>query len=119
MHKNMVNKHLIDALITSKLNVSDKLYVLDDYSLAYLEQIKNIYNCDDYKNNNEKYKAMLVVAGEDDVTKICRDIRQCIVNMSRYPYITEYDNSEENLSTDMLYVQMVITHNRRMREGEQ
>ena len=53
MHKNMVNKHLIDALITSKLNVSDKLYVLDDYSLAYLEQIKNIYNCDDYKNNND------------------------------------------------------------------
>lgn len=116
--KNMINENLMDVLITSKMNVSDSLYDLDDSSLSYLKQLLNIYQSDEYDNSIDKYKAMLLSAGEDKVTKICRDIRLCINNLSRVPYVAEYDHSEEELSNDMVYVQMLINHNSQKKEGE-
>ncbi len=111
MVSNKINFNLINLLVTSKMNVPEKMYALNDASLEYLKKLLEIYNNDKYENNINKYIDMLDVVEQQSVTKICRDIRMCITNLSRTPYIKEYDNSENELSKDMQYILMIIQYN--------
>ena len=100
------------------MNVSHELYDLDEASLEYLEGLMKIYSDNTYKNNIDKYNKMLDFAGQQGLTKICRDIRLCITNLSRNPYVKEYDNSEKELATDMVYIKMIIQQNSQKKDGD-
>ena len=118
MQKERVNHYLIDLLITSKMNLPHEMLVLNRVSLEYLERIEKVFNTHTFHNSVEKYQTMLGIAGQNRRTKICRDIRQCIENLSIVPYVAEYDPSEEELKTDMLYIQMILDYNAQIKQEQ-
>ena len=110
MREEAVDYHMIDCLLNQKPE-NNKIPRLNEKSTCYLEKIKELYYSEN-KDKIEKYKQMLKIAGEDSVTKICRDIRQCIINLQRKPYLEEYDNSERELGADICYINTIIGMNK-------
>lgn len=110
MEEEIIEYHIIDCLLNTKPNI-EKIPRLNSKSISYLKQIQKIYYDEKENTKIEKYKEMLSFAGEDSVTKICRDIRQCILNLQREPYYSEYDKSEEELEKDICYINSIIGMN--------
>lgn len=110
MRKETVDYHVIDCLLNQKPE-NNKIPRLNEKSIHYLEQIQELYYSEN-KDKIEKYEQMLKIAGENSVTKICRDINQCISNLRREPYLEEYDNSERELEKDICYINTIIGINK-------
>ena len=68
---------------------------------VYLNHKTNIDKIDKYKN-------MLDYIGNESMSTIARDIRQCIINLKRNPYMEEYDKSEKTLEEDIFYIQYIL-----------
>lgn len=106
MREDVVDYHVIDFLLNQKPK-TDKIPKLNDKSIQYLKKIRDLYYTE-VPDKIEKYCSMLDFAGKNEVTKICRDIRQCIVNLQKEPYFEEYDNSEHELELDICYINSII-----------
>lgn len=107
MKEEKIEFHTIDILLNRGFE-NDIPIKLNNESIQYLKGILTLYN---EKNDDEKinkYRKMLEFAGKDSMTKICRDIRQCIMNLQRKPYNEQYDHSEEILIEDILHINSII-----------
>lgn len=106
-----IQYHLIDILLNAKPEIK-QIPKLNVKTIQYLKEIKRLYYDEKESNKIEKYKRLLSFAGENSVTKICRDIRQCITNLNREPYYAEYDKSEQELEKDICYINSIIGMNK-------
>lgn len=106
MKQEVIDYHVIDCLLNQKPK-NDEIPKLNDESIQYLKKIRDLYYAE-APDKIEKYQGMLEFTGKNEVTKICRDIRQCIINLQREPYFEEYDNSERELESDICYINTII-----------
>lgn len=106
MKQEVIDYHVIDCLLNQKPK-NDEIPKLNDESIQYLKKIRDLYYAE-APDKIEKYQGMLEFTGKNEVTKICRDIRQCIINLQREPYFKEYDNSERELESDICYINTII-----------
>lgn len=107
MNKKKFNFIMLDVYLNHKTNM-DKINMIDDEVIKYLEKLLSIYYDENYTDKIDKYSDMLDFAGNDSLSKIARDIRQCIINLQRQPYQEEYDESEKILIDDIVYIQNII-----------
>lgn len=110
MKEEIIEYHIIDCLLNEKPSI-EEIPKLNNKSIGYLKKIQELYYDEKMNTKIEKYKEMLSFAGEESITKICCDIRQCILNLQREPYYSEYDNSENELEIDMCYINSIIGMN--------
>jgi hypothetical protein len=106
MKGDVIEYHVIDCLLNQKPDIA-KIPKLNDASIQYLKTIKDLFYVES-SDKIEKYQNMLDFAGKNEVTKICRDIRQCVTNLQREPYFEEHDNSERELGSDICYINTII-----------
>lgn len=107
MKKNKFDFIMFDVYLNHYTDES-KIDNIDEDVIKYLKELVSIYYNSEFYNNIEKYNAMLEFVGRDNLSKIARDIRQCIENLQRTPYIEECDKSENNLLNDIFYIQRLI-----------
>lgn len=107
MKKEGIEFYKIDILLNR--GFENAIHIeLNNESIQYLKNIVEVYYEENDEEKIDKYRKMLEFAGKDSMTKICRDIRQCIMNLQRQPYNEQYDHSEEILIEDILYIDHII-----------
>ena len=99
---------LLDFYLNHKTNI-EKTKLFNKEMINDLNKVVDIYYSHNYNNEVEKYKILLDFVGNNEVTKLARDVRQCVINYTISKDAFEY--AINFLHDDIIYIQRIIERN--------
>lgn len=99
----MKRNFYLECVLNQKPPV-DEVAVIDTKTYEYVSKILKLYYSDHFTEVEDKYRSILKIVGEDEVTKLARTIKQCLKNMTREDFDIDNDLAQRELDRDICYL---------------